>query len=142
MAQDPRSVVEALISALNGHDGTRSRALFAPDARIVTAAGRETDLDGMDRMHDSTIAAFPDLQLRVTRWVVDGDTVVTEELMEGTHQGEIGGFPATGRAVALRLVHITRVRDGRVVERVSYHDTEGIVRQLGETGAGVAPPAS
>ena len=138
MADDPRSVVETLVATLNAHDGRASRALFAPDALVVTAAGRETGLDGMDRMHASTIGAFPDLQLRVTRWVIDGDTVVTEEVMEGTHQGEIGGFAPTGRPVALRMVHVTRVRDGRIVERVSYHDTAGLLAQLAGTATSPA----
>ena len=28
------------------------------------------------------------------------------------------------------MVHVTRVVEGRIVERVAYHDTAGIVRQL------------
>lgn len=127
---EPRAVVEALLDALNAHDGPASRALFAPDAVVISAAGRATDLEGMDRMHASTLRAFPDLQLRVLRWVVDGDTVVTEEVMEGTHQGAIGDFPATGRLVALRMVHVTRVVEGLVAERISYHDTASLLAQL------------
>ena len=128
----PRSVVEALVAALNAHNGKASRALFSADAVVVSAGGRQTDLAGMDRMHASTLDAFPDLRLRVTRWVVDGDTVVTEEIMEGTHLGVLGGFAPTGRRVALRMVHVTRVVDGQIVERVSYHDTASLLAQLGD----------
>src|SRR6266851_112642 len=133
MSTGPRSVVEALVASLNAHDGRASRALFAPDAVVVTASCLRTDLDGMDRIHASTLDAFPDLRLRVTRWVVGGDTVVTEEVMDGTHRGEIGGFEPTGRSVALRMVHVTRVVDGLVVERVSYHDAAGFLAQLAGT---------
>src|SRR6266851_5381591 len=97
MSTGPRSVVEALVASLNAHDGRASRALFAPDAVVTTASCLRTDLDGMDRIHASTLDAFPDLRLRVTRWVVGGDTVVTEEVMDGTHRGEIGGFEPIGR---------------------------------------------
>lgn len=133
MTDSPRAVVEALVAALNAHNGRASRALFSPDAVVVTAAGRQTDLAGMDRMHRSTLDAFPDLRLRVTRWVVDGDAVVTEEIMEGTHQGPLGDFPPTGRPIALRMVHVTRVVNGQIVERVSYHDTAGLLAQLAPT---------
>jgi predicted ester cyclase len=36
----------------------------------------------------------------------------------------------TGRRVKLPICHVTRVVDGRIVERVAYHDTAGILRQL------------
>jgi len=76
------------------------------------------------------LRAFPDLRMTVQRWVEDGEVVVTEEVMEGTHRGEFAGMAPTGRRVNLPMVHVTRVVEGRIVERVAYHDTAGIVRQL------------
>ena len=64
------------------------------------------------------------------RWVLDGDVVVTEEVMEGTHKGPFAGLAPTGRRVRIPLVHVSRVSDGLVVERIGYHDTAAIVRQL------------
>jgi ketosteroid isomerase-like protein len=48
----------------------------------------------------------------------------------GKHLGSFAGLDPTGRRVRLPMVHITRVRDGHIVERVAYHDTAGILRQL------------
>jgi hypothetical protein len=43
--------------------------------------------------------------------------------------------------VHIPLVHVSRVVDGRVVERIGYHDTAAIVRQLrAEDEAGERPP--
>ncbi len=75
-------------------------------------------------MLKASAAALPDLGVTVERWVEAGDTVVTEEVMEATH--------TSGRPVRLPMVHITRVVDGRIVERIAYHDTAGILRQLTE----------
>ena len=58
------------------------------------------------------------------------DTVFTEEVMEGTHDGPFAGLPPTGKRVQLPMVHITRVAAGRIIERVAFHDTAGILRQL------------
>lgn len=127
---DPRSVVEQLLATLNAHDTAAGRALYADDARLVAASGRALDLDGLDAMLKVTLSAFPDLRVRVDRWLVEGDTVVTEEVMEGTHSGGFSGVPATGRPVALPLLHVTTVRDGRIVERVAYYDTAGFIRQI------------
>ena len=127
---DPRDVVERLNQTINAHDPAGGRELFSPDARFVTATGRVLNLSGMAQLLADTAAAFPDFRMQIERWVVDGDIVVTEEVMEGTHRGEFGGLSGTGRRVRLPMCHVTRVVDGRIVERVAYHDSAGIVRQL------------
>ena len=126
----PRDVVERLHAAINAHDPAAGRDLFAPDARIVAATGRVLTIAGLGQMLTDTATAFPDLVVRVERWTEQGDTVVTEEIMEGTHLGPFAGLSATGRRVQLRLCHVARVVDDRIVERVAYHDTAGVLRQL------------
>ena len=54
------------------------RKLFADDARFVTATGRVLNLAGMGQLLGDTVAAFPDMRMRIDRWVVDGDTVVVD----------------------------------------------------------------
>jgi steroid delta-isomerase-like uncharacterized protein len=131
---EPRRVVERLIETINAHDSVGGRALYAPDVRAISAAGRKLDLDAVDAIIHTTVAAFPDMQVQVARWVVEGDVVVTEEVMEGTHQGPFAGLAPTGRRIRLPMLHVTRVRDGRIVERIAYHDTAGILRQLEPEG--------
>jgi steroid delta-isomerase-like uncharacterized protein len=136
---DPRSVVEQLLETINRHDAAAGRELYSPDVKAVSAAGRRLDRDGLDAILHTTVAAFPDLEIRVVRWVMDGDTVVTEEVMEGTHLGPFAGLAPTGRRIRLPMLHVTRVSDGRVVERIAYHDTAGILRQLEESDSNVSP---
>jgi predicted ester cyclase len=127
----PREVMEKLHETINAHDPRSGRDLFDPEARIVTATGRVVTLAGLGQILLDTLAAFPDLQVHVARWIESGDVVVTEEVMEGTHTGVFAGLSPTGRRVKLPICHVTRVVDGRIVERVAYHDTAGILRQLG-----------
>jgi steroid delta-isomerase-like uncharacterized protein len=127
---DARAVVEQLVETINAHDAAAGRQLCAPRIRAISAAGRHLDLDGLDHILESTVTAFPDLHVEVIRWLVQDDTVVTEEVMEGTHKGTFAGLGPTGRRVRLPMLHITRVCDGVIVERVAYHDTAGILRQL------------
>jgi steroid delta-isomerase-like uncharacterized protein len=128
-----REVIEALNATLNAHDVDAGRKLYDDEARLVMATGTRVDVDGLCRMLSGTLRAFPDLHMTVLRWVVDGATVVTEEVMEATHDGEFAGIAATHRRVRVPMVHVSRVRSGRIVERVAYHDTAAIIRQL-ETG--------
>ena len=127
---DPRSVIEQVVETINNHDAEPWLSLFAPDCRCVTATGRQVDVEGLMRVMGNTLRAFPDLEVSVQRWIIDGDVVVTEELMEGTHKGPFAGLAPTGRRVRIPLVHVSRVVDGRVVERIGYHDTAAILRQL------------
>ena len=125
-----RAVVEQLIAAINAHDLPACGALFSDDARLVAATGRVLDRSGMGRLLQSTLQALPDATVRVERWIVDGEMVATEEVLSGTHQGTFAGLAPSGRRVDIPMVHITRVINGRIVERVTYHDTAAILRQL------------
>jgi hypothetical protein len=73
----PRQVVEKLHETINGHDPLSGRELFDPDARIVAATGRVMTLAGLARLLTDTATAFPDLQVRVERWIESGVVVVT-----------------------------------------------------------------
>jgi predicted ester cyclase len=132
-APEPRAVIEALNASLNAHDVHAGRAFYDERARLVTGSGRTVDLDGLCRMLTATLKAFPDLQMSVVRWVSEGDTIVTEEVMEATHDGEFAGISPTRRVVRVPMVHVTRVRGDKIVERVAYHDTAAILRQI-QTG--------
>ena len=120
----PREVIERLNETINAHDVTGGRALYAQDAHLVPASGQQMDQEGLDNMLTASFAALPDLKMTVLRWVEAGDTVVTEEVMEATH--------IAGKRVRLPMVHITRVVDDLIVERIAYHDTAGILRQLSD----------
>lgn len=126
----PRQVIEQLTEAINRHDLEGCRRFFSTGAHIVTASGRELDLEGLGTRLQDTLAGLPDLRVTILRWVVDGETVVTEEVLEGTHIGHLAGLGPTGRTVRLPMAHIWRVRDGRIIERTAYHDTATILRQV------------
>ena len=133
---DPRSIVEQLVLSMNNRDYDAARQLFATNCRVVTATGRVLDVDGQFDLLAHTVAAFPDVQISVQRWVVDAETVVTEELFEGTHKGLFAGLAPTGRRVRIPLVHVSQIAGGRIVDRVAYHDSAAILRQLQDTRGG------
>ena len=65
----PRDVVEKLHETINRHDPSGGRDLFHPDAHIVAATGRVMTLAALARLLTDTVAAFPDFQVRIERWV-------------------------------------------------------------------------
>jgi steroid delta-isomerase-like uncharacterized protein len=63
------------------------------------------------------IASFPDLRFTIEQMLGQGDRVVTQLLMEGTHQGAWLGIPASGREMQIRMFAVHRVLQGKIVPR-------------------------
>jgi steroid delta-isomerase-like uncharacterized protein len=75
--------------------------------------------------------AFPDLQIDVQDFIAEGDKVVQRYTASGTHQGELQGFPPSGKPVAFSGVGIFRLDNGRIVEVWNFADSLGLMQQLG-----------
>jgi predicted ester cyclase len=60
-----------------------------------------------------------------------GDQVVDRWTGRGTHEGELMGITATGRAVTASGISIHRIADDRLAETWNIYDAVGTLRQLG-----------
>lgn len=89
----------------------------AASCRLVS--GRDSQPLGADGMAEhirATKQTYPDYTLQILRQFCDGETVVSEFLMEGTHAGVWLGIPPTGRKLSFTGINIDRVRGGKIVE--------------------------
>lgn len=77
------------------------------------------------------VAAFPDLSVEVDYLVSEGDTVAARWTLRGTHQGELFGIAATGKAVCMSGMSFLRIAGGKVVEERGIGNTLGLLQQLG-----------
>jgi predicted ester cyclase len=68
------------------------------------------------------LTAFRDLRFEVRQqWSPEPDVAIMELTAWGTHQAELDGIPATGRAIEVVACNIVEVADGRIVrERESF----------------------
>lgn len=79
---------------------------------------------------------FPDFQITVDDLVSEGDKVASRITMQGTHRGELPGFPPpTGRHVHFEGIFVRRLENGLFVEGWDIADMMGLMQQLG-----VVPP--
>ena len=74
--------------------------------------------------------AIPDLAFTIDDIVADGDNVTIRWLAEGTHGGELLGFAATGRALAIRGVDMYRLTELRIAESWTFWDLPGMLRTV------------
>ena len=87
--------------------------------------------EGVRRLLVATRTAFPDLRYSIEALIAEDDTVAVLYTWSGTHQGELGGLPPTGRSVTATGVIVCRVTGGRIVEQWDVDDRLDVMQQLG-----------
>ncbi len=108
------------------------RELMAPDYVNRTAApGAPAGADGMIFTFNQVLRpALPDLTVEIHDQVAEGDKVVTRKTLRGTHRGTLLGVPATNRPVAIEVIDIVRLRDGRYLEHWGINTLQVVLAQL------------
>jgi lactoylglutathione lyase len=93
--------------------------------------------EGLKRVVAFSRAAMPDQRWINEMMIAEGDLVVIHGIREATWQADsFRGLPTPkGRAVAVELVHVFRLCDGKIVEHWAVRDDLGLMKQLGVVGA-------
>jgi steroid delta-isomerase-like uncharacterized protein len=97
----------------------------------TTSDGELRGIDQMKAFVAQYRRAFPDATSSVEEQLAEGDKVVTRWRARGTHRGELGPVPASGREFEMDGVTIERIADGRIAEVWVARDELGLLRQLG-----------
>ena len=75
--------------------------------------------------------SFPDLRFSIEQMIVERDRVVSQLVMEGTHQGKWMGISPTGKRLQIRMITIHRVASGKIAEDWVLVESLGFFQQLG-----------
>ncbi len=103
--------------------------------------GSPTGLEGFKLFLTTFRTAFPDFHYRVDDTIAEGDNVVQRLTGYGTMKGSFAGMPGTGKQAAWSEIHISRFKDGKIVEHWALVDQTGMLQQLGLAPALVPTPA-
>jgi steroid delta-isomerase-like uncharacterized protein len=106
-------------------------AIFAADVVDHASSGEGTPgLEALKARCRLLKAAFPDLACAYQHLIAEGEHVVLHWLVSGTHEGEYLGYPPTHRRVSWHGTMILRVVQGKITERWTYQDSDGLIKQL------------
>ncbi|MEV6612265.1 ester cyclase [Kutzneria sp. NPDC051319] len=86
--------------------------------------------DGVQRYFADLSEAFPDLHLEEDVVIAEGDHVALVYRLSGTQRGRFHGVAATGRRVETCGMQMSRLADGKVVERWGALDDLAILGRL------------
>jgi predicted ester cyclase len=77
------------------------------------------------------LTAFPDLTTTIQDMFVAGDKLAVTLIWRGTHTGDYGGVPATGKPVEVRDSAIWHFQDDKVIEIFTLQDQFAFLKQIG-----------
>lgn len=126
------SILEHIGSAVNGGRLEEFDSYVAPGSvDHDPAPGQVPGPEGYEEMFAAMRTAFPDLHIDVEHVLATDNEIAFAYTITGTHLGELMGHPPTGRTVSYRGMQISRVEDGKMIERWGSSDELGMLRQLG-----------
>lgn len=106
-------------------------SLVSPEFRSYDAGGEVSDRDVARAFFTQVfLPAFPDVVVVIHDQFADGDTVITRKTYQGTHKGEFLGVPGTNKSVAISVIEIVKLRDGKYVEHWATADMFGALQQI------------
>lgn len=85
----------------------------------VQKVGENEIFIGIDGMRQHLVAVkktYPDYTMEIIRQFEDGETVISEFIMRGTHKGEFIGITPTNKVIEMTGVDIDKVVNGKIVE--------------------------
>lgn len=117
-----------IVEGWNAEDTSAVDALVHEDYGIP-GAGRGPEAV----KHNMAIyrAAFPDLEWTIEEMITEGEWVAVRLMLNGTHQGEFRGIPATGKRIAMQEMVFWRIVDGKLHTIHAQAETLGLRIQLG-----------
>lgn len=140
--KDNIRVAKEYIEAMNAHDYTRMSRQHGEGFQMY-GPGMPGPLDesAYRAWVEGNWAAFPDQTTEIDQIVAQGDYVVVNWTLTGTHKGPLttptgDTVPPTGRKVALPGSTTVEFKDGKSVRPHHYWDNMTFFAQIGVTPGG------
>ena len=129
--EENKKIVLEMYRAFDRQDIEQGQKFMATD---IVGHGMDgvirTGIDSFMEYGMSMFAIFPDGSHQIDEIIAEGAKVVTYGTFSGTHQGDLLGFPATGKKLQFSVFHIDRIINGKVIKHWGQADLFSIVQQL------------
>ncbi|MFL2545832.1 MAG: ester cyclase [Candidatus Rariloculaceae bacterium] len=145
-----KAVVASFMEVLG--DSSAEQEFLAPNYQLVRGEFHNLSYNAngseLADMSDPLDAAIPDRADEVVELIGEGDTVVVQYQIRGTHEGNLFGIPATGKSIDVEAVAILELANGKIVDGWFMSDEVRLLNQLGAImparadGKIIVPPTS
>jgi ketosteroid isomerase-like protein len=146
----PTDVTQRVIDAINAHDLSALRGLYAADARTRRPGWpQDADADFLLGSYEMDFACVPDIRFEPLLSTTEGARIVTEVRITGTNTGptvlgdfgkallgrDVEAVPPTGRPIDLPGAVVHEVSEGKVVAERQYWGLLEFLVQIGVIGS-------
>ena len=104
---------------------------ISPDFKCNVLGNTDLDWEGFIQFGNGFLSAFPDGKHNFNHVIVEGENVVTIGTYTGTHVKDMNGIAPTNATIALSVMHLDRVVDGKIVEHRGIANQVQFMNQLG-----------
>jgi nogalonic acid methyl ester cyclase/aklanonic acid methyl ester cyclase len=118
-----KAIMRRMLEAFNSGKTEVVAELLHPSirdhSRKLGLEAQVRDMDPVRRVKTEILRhddVFPDKKFKEVVLVAEGDTVVLQWQLTGTHKGALMGHRATGKRVETYGVEIIRIKDGKIIE--------------------------
>lgn len=127
-----RAAIETFYSALATRDFDRVDGALTHDWEdIPLAPGQAHGPEGIKPIFTMLAAAFPDLTVEIVDAMAEGDRAAVRVQCAGTHDGDLFGVAATGKAVRFALHEFHAFEGDRIRRTWHMEDLFGLFTQIG-----------
>ena len=93
------------------------------------------DVEGQGRpkkFYKAFTTAFPDAKFEVQKTVGVGDYAIVESIpLKGTHKGALGSIQPTKKPIAIHIVDVMKIKDGKIAKASTYQNSLELQMQPG-----------
>jgi steroid delta-isomerase-like uncharacterized protein len=133
-AEKNKAIVMQAFDALNNYEYDKLDQYVAQDYIRHCQATPDIKVESLDdfkALINGWGEAFPDAKMTVDLIAAEGDLVAFYMTYSGTHEGQMGQFPATGKRMDSETAGFHRLENGKIVETWVTWDNLAILNQLG-----------
>jgi steroid delta-isomerase-like uncharacterized protein len=105
---------------------------LAPEFVAHHSIGGDMNSEQWTASYEHVVTAFPNMTLTVINMVAEGDKVVIQYILTGTHTNTFLDIPATGKQVNVTGFSMYRIESGKIIEDWSLSDSLSMMQQLGD----------
>jgi predicted ester cyclase len=89
------------------------------------------NMEGVKNSVNNLHKAFPDFSMIIEDLVTSDNKVWGRMTARGTHMGQFGPMPPTGKKFEITVIDVMHFKDGKLIEHWGVPDRLGLMEQLG-----------
>jgi steroid delta-isomerase-like uncharacterized protein len=129
-----KAIVQQFFDAWNRRQPEGFDKVIASDVVRHCQATPGLEVKSLDQLKEFLrldTEVFPDSVQKVKQFIAEGDLVATWVTYEGTQNGPMGPFPASGKRAEFDFGAVFRISGGKIAEWWVTWDNMTVLRQLG-----------